>query len=189
MVTEDTDSSGNLPEGENDPNLLYIAVGRAIHAWEVMEVNLAHVFAALTGLPENPYALSEYGSENRRLVDRIGAIKQAASAYFIRTPCQALEGELDNILADVTDSRSRGIGLHMAISPCGGKLDIPATRGPFEVTATMLYRWGAPFYSMVNLRTDPVGTNSAAINAVHDQFEEMQKRILAFNARLPKVAP
>ena len=171
---------GVLPPGETDANVLYIAVGRAIHAWEGMEESLARIFAKMTGLPENPYALSDYGSENRRFVDRISAIKQAAHAYFIRNPDQALEGELDSILTaaiDLSIKRHRIAHGHISM---WGHAKIPDTKGYFEVDMDIRFRWAAPFYSMTNLRTDPIGTNAASIDAVHDAFQNLNRRSAAF---------
>src|SRR5690348_13363128 len=92
-----------LPPGETDPNKLYIAVGRAIHAWESMEEAFARLYATMTGLPERPDALSDYGTENKRFGQRADALLEAANAYFVRSPNQEREGLLVQLIKDARD--------------------------------------------------------------------------------------
>jgi hypothetical protein len=185
MTTEDTPSTGGLPPGENDPNLLYAAVGRAIHAWEGMEEAFARLFALFMNLPENPYALADYGSENRRFVDRMGALKSAGESYFIRKPNQTHEGELHALIeaaSDLSIKRHRIAHGHISM---WAHARLPETKGTHEITAAFHFRWAAPFYSMSTLRTNPVGVNAATIAVDQAAFEALHNRIAKFTSELP----
>jgi hypothetical protein len=136
-------------------------------------------------LPETPGALSDCGAENRIFVERIGAQKSAANAYFIRLPNQCLEGKLCRLFTGAAAlSIKRHRIAHGQIS-MWGEFKVPETQGSFQIEATMLYRWGAPWYSMVTLRTDPVGTDAAAINAAEEEFAALHNRVSAFIDEMP----
>jgi hypothetical protein len=92
-----------LPPGETDPNVLYIAVGKAIHAWENMEYALARTFAAFNNLSEDPKELVAYGSEYGMFNQRIKALERAAEVYFICHSDQNLEGDFASLLEDATN--------------------------------------------------------------------------------------
>jgi hypothetical protein len=159
-------SSGHnptLPPGETDPNQLYIAVGRAIHAWENMEATLARLYATLAGLPERPDAVANYGAENKIFGHRVAALKDAADIYFISAPNQDREAELSELLAEAVALSIKRHRIAHGYITMWGEFRIPQGKGLFEVTATILYRWGAPWYSMVHLKTDPVGGNAVSI--------------------------
>jgi hypothetical protein len=181
-MTETPLSQSTLPPGETDPIKLYVAVGMAIHAWEGMEEALARLYAAFCNLPEDPQAMSVYGSENRRFIDRINAIRESSDAYFIRFPNQEHEGELDAIVQTAVDlSIQRHRIAHGHITQWGA-FNIPdgLKRGDqFEMVAVFHYRWGAPFYSHTNLRTNPVGVDAAWINAIRAEFEALWNRAAA----------
>lgn len=184
----DARPSPQLPPGETDPNQLYIAVGRAIHAWESMEEALACLYAAMTGLPEKPDAVSEYGAENKIFRDRIAAVQSAAETYFVSHPDQRREGELSQLLADAVElsiKRHRVAHGHITMWTEFHFPDPLPPRGTqFVVEGTVLYRWGAPWYSMVTLRTDPIGGNAASIDAMHDEFGALHNRIAKFTSEL-----
>ncbi|WP_214471062.1 hypothetical protein [Mesorhizobium sp. dw_380] len=174
----------SLPEGETDPNLLYNAVGRAIHAWEAMEEAFARLFAAFTGLPEQPDALMEYGSDNRRFVDRMAAIRAAGERYFCLKPSQENEAILQDLLtaaADLSIKRHRIAHGHITMWT---EFQLPEAKGPFEVTGQILYRWGAPWYSTGTLRTNPVGVNASTIETDQKAFENLHNRIFKFTSEL-----
>lgn len=180
-------SDQTLPPGESDPNQLYIAVGRAIHAWENMESALARLYAKMAGLPEDPGALAEYGSENRRFIDRFDALTKAAEAYFLSSPDQHREGEMSTLL-----NEARGLSIkrhriaHGMVTMWSEFHLPPDTNGEFTLESRILFRWGAPIYSMVNLRTDPVGGNAPSIEAAQKEFEDLNNRIAKFTDNLPR---
>jgi hypothetical protein len=178
-----------LPPGESDPNQLYNAVGRAIDAWENMEEALARLYAKIAGLPEQPNALSYYGAENRKFIERYEALKSAAEAYFVRCPDQEREGTMYRLLEDARDLSIKRHRIAHGHVTQWGELHFPENleRGQrFDLTATFLYRWGAPWYSMTTLRTDPIGGDAASIEASQKEFEALNIRIHKFTAELPK---
>jgi hypothetical protein len=169
-----------LPPGENDPNKLYIAVGRAIHAWESMEESFARLYAAMKGLPERPDALSDYGTENNRFGKRADALQEAADAYFISAPDQYREAELTKLITDARDMSIKRHRIAHGHVTQWGEFQIPQGRGHHEIDVGLLYRWGAPWYSMVTLRTDPIGGDAASIDIAHKEFEALHNRIVKF---------
>jgi hypothetical protein len=178
-----------LPRGETDPNKLYIAVGRAIHAWEGMEEALARLYVRMMGLPERPDAVTSYGAENRKFIERFEAIKTALERYFARFPNQEREGELLLLLQEARDlSIKRHRIAHGHITQWG-EFKIPENvSGAFTLQAACLYRWGAPWYSAVNLRSDPVGGDAASIEAAQREFEVLWTKIAKFTSELPPIA-
>jgi hypothetical protein len=184
-----SDPKLTLPPGETDPDLLYSAVGRAIHAWENMESALARLYAKMTGLSEDPRALADYGSENRRFVDRLSALNDASEDYFRMLPDQNKEGELSIILKDTKDLSIKRHRIAHGMITMWTEFYMPENveKGKqFTLEGRVLYRWGAPFYSMINLRTDPVGGNAASIEFVQNEFENLCNRIAKFTDALPK---
>jgi hypothetical protein len=175
-----------LPPGETDPNLLYNAVGRAIHAWENMESALARLYAKMIGLKEDPRALADYGSENRRFIDRLSALNDAKEDYFRLLPDQGREGELSSLLGDTKDLSIKRHRIAHGMISMWGEFHIPQDSKEIALESRVLYRWAAPFYSMVNLRTDPVGGNAASIESVQKEFESLHNRIAKFTDDLPK---
>jgi len=175
-----------LPPGENDPNKLYIAVGRAIHAWEGMEEAFAHLYALMMGLPERPEALSDYGSENRRFVDRVEALKSAAQSYFVRLPNQNREAVMSRLIEDARELSIKRHRIAHGHITMWGEFPFPTARGYSTVETTLLYRWGAPWYSFMNLRTDPIGGDAASIEVAQKEFEALHNRIKDFASDLPQ---
>jgi hypothetical protein len=184
MANELTPAAETLPPGETDPNLLYMAVGRAIHAWESMEEALAQLYLKFKSIPFNPAELAAYGKEHRRFADRKDALEQASREFFVGSPDQETEGQFRFIVAELDElAIERHRIAHGHISMWGG-FKLPEKKGYFEVTTQMKYRWAAPWYSTANLRTDPVGKNAEAINAVHDRFSALHNQITALKDAL-----
>ena len=78
------------PYGESNREVLYIAVGGAIHAWEEVESALARLFLAFSGTEELPENLAAYGSDNRRFSDRMKATRGAAASYIVKSTIRIL---------------------------------------------------------------------------------------------------
>jgi hypothetical protein len=141
-----SDQKQTLPPGETDPNQLYIAVGRAIHAWESMEISLARLYAMIAGLPETPMAFADYGSENKIFINRLAALNEAATAYFVNIPDQNREGELSDLLRDAKDLSIKRHRIAHGFVTMWAEFPIPqGVKGEFEVQAQVLYRWGRAF--------------------------------------------
>jgi len=153
-----------------------------------MEEALARLYAKFSGLSEDPYALRDYGSENKRFAGRMTALRAAADVHFVQVPSQREEGEFDSIISEATAlSIKRHRIAHGHITMWAEfRMPMPRPTGAFELSATVLYRWGAPFYSMDNLRTDPVGVDSASIEVVQKEFEALHNRVFRLtNALFP----
>jgi hypothetical protein len=160
MVSLDAQSQGTLPEGDADPNLVYIAVGKAIHAWEGLEEALANLALKMSGIAESPDNLAAFGRRNRTFTERIAALTFASTSYFVRHHNQAIEGTFLRLIQSVENmaiERHRIAHGHISMA---GEFNIPTGSGVTVVTARAFYRWAAPFYSMGNLRTDPFGKGS-----------------------------
>lgn len=186
MTNESSSASAGLPPGETDPNLIYIAVGKAIHSWEGLEEALATLFLKMMGTPDTPANLAAYGQANRRFSDRMIATRAAADAYFIKHPDQALEGEFKKLHTGILEM---GIERHrIAHGHITRASEFKIPHGPkgssFEVSATVLFRWGAPFYSTDNLRTDPIGVGAAQIDALTTKFMAMHNNVHAFTEQI-----
>lgn len=174
-----------LPPGETDPNLLYIAVGRAIHAWEGLEEELAQLYLLFAGLPYSPDTLAAFGKANRKFHERMIALGRAAEIHFVRHPNQQIEGDFKELLGSILElaiERHRIAHGHITMM---AEVQLPPDHhGYFEVSAHMLYRWGSPFYAADNLRTDPFGVGASQIDAWHDAFSTAHNKVYAFIERL-----
>ena len=187
MTNEDTPTVSALPEGDDDPNLTYIAVGRAIHAWEGLETALARLYLKMKKLPETPDHLADYGSQNRKFVDRVTAVNSAAYAYFVQRPNQEKEGEFCRLIEEVNElaiDRHRiahgNITMVSELVPSG-----PIVKGqPFTLSGKFKYRWNPAFYSTGNLRTGVFGIGSKGLNIHHDKFQAKHREILSFTESL-----
>jgi hypothetical protein len=86
--------------GDKFPNTTYEAVGRALSAWEELEVNLSHLFGVFSG--KDPLSTETYASygEERIFVQRADMLERLASSYFIIKPNQNLEGDFCHLICD-----------------------------------------------------------------------------------------
>jgi len=184
MAEQFTASDGTLPPGDDDPHLVYIAVGKSIHRWEQMEETLARLALKLSGQSDGIENLPGFGKANGTFVRRISALGQAAQSYFAKHPDQALEGEFGAIVTEVNSlsiERHRIAHGHITM---WGELKLPEEKGEFSVDVTMLYRWAPPWYGIEKLRTSPVGLNGAGIEQVSQKFEDLNNRALVFSESL-----
>jgi hypothetical protein len=174
-----------LPQGDDDPNLTYIAVGRAIHSWEGMEQALAYLFLTLSGIHDHPSNLAAYGAKHRKFIDRLSAVKAAAEAYFMKSPDQQIEGTFSGLVAEIEAlaiERHRIAHGHISIV-AEWKLPENVT-GKIAITSRAKYRWAAPFYSTTQLRTDPFGIGSKDIDRLTDEFMRLHNNVHAFTTSL-----
>lgn len=178
--------SEHPPLGETDPNLLYVAVGRAIHAWEGMEQALAYLYLKLSGKPDTPDNAAEYGSQYRVFRDRLNTLREALTTYSIRHHDQSLEGDITSLFNDVQAlaiTRHRIAHGHVTKF---AEMTVPAAPVgiPFTLTGNVVYCWGPPFYGVESLRTNVFGMNAAQINAAHDSFSEAWNRAFHLTKRV-----
>ena len=178
---------GSLPPGDADPDLIYVAVGKSIHRWEGLESAFAKLYLKFVGLSDFPDNHLAYGSKNGIFTERMRAICAAAEIYFVKSPDQQKEGALIALVQRAQNlSGERHRIAHGHITQVGAfKPKGPADeRGRVVMTATFLYRWAPPFYGLEKLRTNFVGINSATIEAISLQFEDLHNQVHAFTEAL-----
>lgn len=182
-------ASPDLPPGDADPHVIYIAVGKAIHRWEQLEQAFARLCLKLAGIPDLPANYPRFGKENGTFAKRIATIEATAQSYFTVHPDQEREGQFAGAIRRVQElSIERHRIAHGHITQWA-KIELPQEKGAFEVAATFLYRWAPPFYGVEKLRTDPIGACGAEIDATSEQFELLNHQVTAFTERLPELRP
>lgn len=87
--------------GDHPASLTYEAVGRALSAWEEIEVSLSHLYGLFSG--KNPRTIetyTEYGGETN-FAQRSDKLSATALRYFVRRPHQELEAEFDGLIREI----------------------------------------------------------------------------------------
>ena len=88
-------------------NTTFASVGRALTTWEGFEVQLANVFAAICGAPDDTMsAIRAYGSVVS-FKGRSTMLKAAAEAYFHRFPNEGLASQLKALLSTANELSGR----------------------------------------------------------------------------------
>lgn len=177
-------SEYELPPGEVDPDVLYRAVGKAIHCWEGLETALARLALEFAGIPDDPMNLSEFGKQNGMFRQRISALQAAADGFFIRHPDQDIERHFSELRAAAENLAIERHRIAHGNITMWGQFKIPVVKGSFSVSSTVLYRWAPPFYGAEKLRADPVGLNCAGIEERISQFSDLHNRVFIFTERL-----
>ena len=79
---------------------IYLSVGRALHAWETVEEELALIFGALVGAEDTVASMRAYGSviTSRGRNEMVSA---AAGAYFLSHPHPFLESRFRSVMPAV----------------------------------------------------------------------------------------
>lgn len=175
-----SDPFGSIPPGDQDPNQIYIAVGKAIHRWECLEQELAALYLKFAGKPYEPEHFFAYGKENGTFVRRMTALTEAAEKYFVRHHDQRKEGEFQDLARRTHDlSITRHRIAHGRIV-MGAAIPMPQEKGVHTVEVALLYRWAPPFYGQEKLRTNFIGDNAAQIEATGLQFEALNNEVVSF---------
>lgn len=184
----DTPEPVAAPHGDDDPNVVFIAVALAIDAWERLEAELARLSIALRGTAETPENLSEYGKSYRRFGDRMAATRAAAESYFVKFPDQHKEGQFAELMASTETLailRHRVAHGHLTQStPPIRTADLFKDGEPVTLEFKFQHRWGAPFYSMDSLRFDFKGAPSWEIDNWRQKFFEQHGKVQAFRKSL-----
>ena len=171
-------------DGDDTPETVYIAVGKAIHTWEAMEEELARLCLKLSNKEATHENLETYGRAHRIHSERIAAVGRAAEAYFRKHPNQQLEGDLSSLLADI---EAMAIERHrVAYGHIASFLMVPPM-GKFTVRDVLKkgkWRWACPFYSTGSLRTDPTGKSSRDLEDLTTSFGALSKRVQSFARHL-----
>lgn len=94
-------------QGDLDPDHIYKAKGRAISAWENVEVALSGLFAIFCGEHwDNDEAFRKYG-EPLNFKTRADALERAARQFFIKKCDQELEGRFENLVINIKNFQVR----------------------------------------------------------------------------------
>jgi hypothetical protein len=93
------DVRSRLPDqGDPTDDVTYAAVGRALSRWEKLEVELAGLYAILTGRSKfDMTAIRAYGS-GRIFADRMTGLATVACPYFVRNSGQKEEAAFESIV-------------------------------------------------------------------------------------------
>ena len=89
-------------QGDEDINVLFAAVGKAISSWETMESHLGSIFADLCG-PQNEAPFRAYGTVSSSR----GRISMIREAYAVSTLSEFMDDDLSNLLGDVEKFAAR----------------------------------------------------------------------------------
>src|SRR5665213_3539095 len=93
--------------GDKTPNLTYEAVGRALSAWEDLEVSLSYLFGIFSDKP--PLLLETYAEYGKPtiFVLRADALEKSAERYFVGQPNQHRESAFSDLVCDIRHFSSR----------------------------------------------------------------------------------
>jgi hypothetical protein len=176
------------PQGNDDPNVIYIAVGMAIHAWEQLELALARLYLQFANMADTSFTLADFGAKHRNFSNRMAAIRQVATAYFINHCDQDREGRFVELMDEIDDlAILRHRIAHGHLTPLA-LIDRPTALGSVDLAANNLslkFRWGTPFYSTQSLRSSPFGSTAAEIDKSRLLFDVTRIEIESFARDLP----
>jgi hypothetical protein len=172
--------------GNRSPTEVYEAVGRALSAWEEFEVSLSQLFGLFS--ERDPEALETYTDYGKPKIfaERAEKLAQISCTYFIRRPCQKMEGVFEKLLCDGRNFSARrndiahGVVRGMPGSPdVMIKVDDPADQPILQIG----FQWilVPPPYSVKRLSAGgvPAYTFTAAdILYFQGEFIRLQRRAL-----------
>ncbi len=93
-------------EGDETEDITYAGVGRVLSHWEMIEVELSHIYSLFLDRFEEIEALREYGVP-RIFEERIKGLIAASEHYFRAYPSQDLESEFSGIVTKVRNFLAR----------------------------------------------------------------------------------
>jgi hypothetical protein len=169
--------------GDDAPGLTFEWAGRAISQWEHIEFQLALLYSVFAGRPNNAKTVQEYGV-GRIFRERMQLLRRSGSDYFIATPNQGFEGELEAICAAAQGFADRRNEVaHGVVFP---SIFLPSFLedriGNFE-------RWALvpPHFAVRNFNAEGFPTyayTSRELNILVARLGALHKQIEAFQARL-----
>lgn len=175
--------------GEEDPNVLYIAAGKAIHSWEGLEQALARLYLLFTGTDDLPDHYYAFGKKFGTTARRVTAVENAGNIFFARTVEPVAAGELSDILSEVDGLRIERHRIAHGSIATWGAASIPTAPGAFEIQIKFQHRWAPPFYGAAKLQTTIYGHDGASIDAVTERFMRLHNRVHALTECLRELAP
>lgn len=93
----DWKSAPPIPDcGDDNPEVIYCAVGKIMTAWETIEFELSRLYSVFVGDPDGE-AMREYGAPATAR-GRLDNLAIAARKFFVGSPSQEIEGQTDDII-------------------------------------------------------------------------------------------
>jgi hypothetical protein len=186
MSETPTSNQPPLPEGDENPDRLFAAVGHAITQWELLELEFAALYTIFEGMPRRIDAMRAYGNANPTVRFRLSALEEAADRHFVRQPDQSSEGEF---VAIVRRARELTIERHRVAHGVISALPVIRSEDADEngfvwIGQHVRYFLGAPWYSTETLGMHFAALSSREIDAHAISFAELRARIAALNQRL-----
>jgi hypothetical protein len=165
--------------GDDNINIIFAAVGRALTYWETVEEELANIFSILVGnratYPATEPAIRAYGTVISS-ISRTKMLSAAATSYFAGD----LKGTLAQEIKDIIDHANGWAARRNDIAH--GRVGKIKSRPGYLL-----------FPSLYNTKKHPVGArptylfSSTEINDIHGNFRQLQTRIYAFRLALAHV--
>ena len=125
-------------QGNRSDRSLFESLGRALNAWEEIEISMSHLYAAFViGDRFEPHASHAYG-EDANFNQRAAKLVRAAKAHFMRHPSQPIEGEFCRLMRLVRGYSARRndmahahvLPIHFVVMPDSAKEAIALTENP-----------------------------------------------------------
>jgi len=128
-------------KGDEKQETTFVAVGRALTAWEEFESAFAHLFSEVIGVSgDNLPAIRAYGAV-LTFRGRAEMMEAAAEAYFFEHPQEKLQRDMKNLLTAAKGFaarrneiahgivRNRMVPSHVIMNRQGGMLQMSKARG------------------------------------------------------------
>lgn len=151
--------------GDESADRIYEAVGGALCTWEEIELRLSWIYSVLTNrAPPSHTIIQEYGRA-LNFNERVGNLEKSAAAYFIKSPDQALEGEVSELFCEVRQFSLRRNEIAHGVIRAQGRTD---------------YFLFPPSYAARRWRSEHAPTfvyNAANIHNFHHYFIELLIRV------------
>jgi len=165
---------------DKDPVATYAAVGFALSEWEKLEQALADIYAAVRGKPNDLEFMLLYANAGRTFTGRMCELESAASAHFVSSPSQEMEGSLGQVIADIRGlSNKRHRAAHGVVMPRVMEWSPDGEKGAD-------FRLVPPFYAMHQLSKPEVMFyyGSAEIHAFGLEFRQLAEKVRAYRDKL-----
>ncbi|NBR59873.1 MAG: hypothetical protein EBT89_12050 [Opitutaceae bacterium] len=171
--------------GDADASITYAAVGRALSAWERLELDLIMLYAGL--LKQRPLDARRNPKylEANVFRTRMAEVERAARCYFILHPDQALEGDFRTASNLVTNLSSRRHEIaHGIVTPLHRWEG--TSEGLDQALRKMMYLLGPPTYRQKWFDEDGLTPeflySSVEIDQITRQFELARQPVLGLVA-------
>jgi hypothetical protein len=171
-MTQPWDRSPQPKRGDPTCEAVYEAVGRALSHWEILELDLACLYAKFLGISGQEYV------DARIFRERADVITSAACAYFVKHCNQEIESEFKRLIQDARlFSDRRNDIAHGVVAPVWNmahpELDQFMLR-PSNYKRKEFNSLGSPEYAF----------SSVEINAFAKHFQDFRTRIAALDAKI-----